>query len=41
MTLVNVKNTDKLGKKLEVLLKSSIITDKDFSFVNDVETEII
>ena len=35
MTLVNVKNTDELGKKSEILLKSSIIADKDFSFVND------
>ena len=35
MTLVNVKNTDELGKKAERLLKSSIIADKDFSFIND------
>ena len=35
MTLVNVKNTDELGKKAEILLKSSIIADKDFSFVNN------
>ena len=35
MTLVNVKNADELGKKAEILLKSSIIADKDFSFVND------
>ena len=35
MTLVNVKNADELGKKAEILLKSSIIADKDFSFVNN------
>ena len=35
MVLVNVKNVDDLGKKADILLKSSIIADKDFSFVND------
>ena len=35
MTLVNVKNIDDLGKKADILLKSAIIADKDFSFVND------
>ena len=35
MTTVSIKSKEDFGKKAEILLKSSIIAEKDFSFVNN------